>query len=524
MRGKRFFTIAIAALLLMAVPPGIVSAQQETPTASPTAAAELPLASIADGTWMVGNEVAAGIYSAQGGAECSWKRLSGFSGASEDTIAAGSGADRLIVEIVPTDRGFSTSGCGQWTLISAPSTPTPTATLTPTLTPTPAPTLTPTASPVPTPVVKIPKGWKRIEDDRLGYSLAVPFPWITFDLQSRLLDPIAGMLGGEEAVDLLGEFLDSPEGANIGILAIEPDISQLFARPPFPMFLNVSIAPLSDDVTADQLVAFVKRSAETMEDAQLHSIRTGAVNELPALQAVVTADLGGSIGLELSPHLVITVVRANQTAYVLTIATRSNSAADKQALINQIVGTFLPERRAQATPTATPTASATPTAEPAGLVKPGTHVVGTDIDPGVYVGMASAGVFCTWERLNNLKGDIESVIAIGVPEGLFYVEVVDSDLGFTTGCELLPIEQVPARADFLTSVPIGIYLVGRDIAPGLYRGEASQGALCTWERLNSVRGDIESVTAIGTPTGQYYVAVTSTDYAVHFGCPVEKVE
>ncbi len=524
MRGKRFFTIAIAALLLMAVPPGIVSAQQETPTASPTAAAELPLASISDGTWMVGNEVAAGIYSAPGGAECSWKRLSGFSGATEDTIAAGSGADRLIVEIVPADRGFSTSGCGQWTLISAPSTPTPTPAATLTLTPAPAPTLTPTASPVPTPVVKIPTGWKRIEDDRLGYSLAVPFPWITFDLQSGLLDPIASMLGGEEAVDLLREFLNSPEGANIGILAIEPDISQLFARPPFPMFLNVSVAPLSDDVTADQLVAFVKRSAEAMEDSQLQSIRAGAVNEMPALQAVVTADLGGSIGLELAPHLVITVLRANQTAYILTIATRSNSAADKQALINQIVGTFLPERRAQATPTAMPTASATPTAEPAGLVKPGTHVVGTDIDPGVYVGMASAGVLCTWERLNNLKGDIGSVIAIGVPEGLFYVEVLESDLAFTTGCELLPIAQVPARADFLTSVPIGIYLVGRDIAPGLYRGQASQGALCTWERLNSVRGDIESVTAIGTPDGQYYVAVTSTDYAVRFGCPVEKVE
>ena len=392
MHGKRLYTIAIAVLLLMAVSSGIASAQQETPTASPTAAAELPLAAIPDGTWMVGNEVAAGIYSAQGGAECSWKRLSGFSGASEDTIATGSGAVRLIVEIVPTDRGFSTSGCGQWTLVSAPSTPTltPTATHVATLKPTSTPT--PTASPVPTPVVKIPKGWKRIEDDRLGYSLAVPFPWITFDLQSRLLDPIAGMLGGEEAVDLLGEFLDSPEGANIGILAIEPDISQLFARPPFPMFLNVSVAPLPDNVTADQLVAFVKRSAETMEDAQLHSIRTGAVNGLPALQAVLTADLGGSIGLELSPHLVITVVRANQTAYILTIATRSNSAADKQALINQIVGTFLPERRApQAIPTATPTASATPAAEPAGLVKLGTHVVGTDIDPGVYVGMASAG-------------------------------------------------------------------------------------------------------------------------------------
>ena len=490
----------VAALVKVSIMPilatGYPSAQDSTTTATPTVRPELPLAAIPDGTWLVGQEVSAGIYTASGGEQCSWKRLSGFGGTSDDVIARAFGAVRPIVEIAPTDKGFMSSNCGQWTFISMPSTPTPSASLIPTSTPTPAAMLspttspTPTASPLPLPTVEVPKGWKRIEDDRLGYSLAVPFQWVTFDLQSGLLDPIASMLGGEEAVDLLREFLNSPEGANIGILAIEPDISQLFARPPFPMFLNVSVAPLSDDVTADQLVAFVKRSAETMEDAQLHSIRTGAVNEMPALRAVVTADLGGSIGLELAPHLVITVVRANQTAYILTIATRSNSAAAKQALINQIVGTFLPERRArQATPTAMPTASATPTAEPAGLVKPGTHIVGSDIDPGVYVGMASAGVLCTWERLNNLKGEIESVIAIGVPEGLFYVEVLDSDLGFTTGCELLPIEQVPARADFLTSVPIGIYLVGRDIAPGLYRGEASQGALCTWERLNSVRGD-----------------------------------
>ena len=245
MQFKRFWSIAIFVLILLATATDYASAQQETPTASATATIELPLAPIPDGTWMVGNEVAAGIYSAQGGAECSWKRLSGFSGASEDTIAAGSGAARLIVEILPTDKGFSTSSCGQWTLVSAPSTltPTPTATHVATLKPTSTPT--PTASPVPTPVVKIPTGWKRIEDDRLGYSLAVPFPWITFDLQSGLLDPIASMLGGEEAVDLLREFLNSPEGANIGILAIEPDISQLFARPPFPMFLNVSVAPLS---------------------------------------------------------------------------------------------------------------------------------------------------------------------------------------------------------------------------------------------------------------------------------------
>ena len=421
---------------------------------------------------------------------------------------------RPIVEITPTDNGFSTSGCGLWTLVKLPSTPTPTPTAALTSTSTPPSTLV--ASATPRPVVIIPQGWKRIEDDRLGYSLAVPFPWLTFDLQSRVLDPVANLLGGEDAMELLREFLDSPEGSSLGILAVEPDLSQLFASPPFPMFLNVSIAPMPDEVTAEQLVAFVKGSAETIDDVQLHSIRTGAVNEMPALQVVASADLSG-MDFDVAPHLVIMILRANQTAYILTIATRSNAASAKQALIDQIVGTFRPDLRAPtATPTAAPTDMPTPTPEPAGVVKPGTYLVVADIDPGIYVGLAPEGVLCIWERLNSLKGDFESIIAIGLPEGLFYVELLVSDVAVKTECELLPIEQVPARVEFLTSVPVGTYLIGRDIAPGLYKGEASQGALCTWERLNSLTGDFESIIAIGLPNGQYFVEVAPSDLAVRF--------
>ena len=522
MSGKRFWTIAIAVIMLMIAATGYASAQGQTPTTTPTATTELPLTAIPDGTWLVGDEVPSGIYSAAGGAQCSWKRLSGFGGTFDDTIAGDFGVVRPIVEITPTDNGFSTSGCGLWTLVKPPSTPTPTPAAA--LTPTPTSTPTLVASATPRPVVKIPQGWKRIEDDRLGYSLAVPFPWLTFDLQSRVLDPVASLLGGEDAKELLREFLDSPEGSSLGILAVEPDLSQLFASPPFPMFLNVSIAPMPDEVTAEQLVAFVKRSAETLDDVQLHSIRTGAVNEMPALQVVASADLSG-MGFDVAPHLVITILRANQTAYILTIATRSNAASAKQALIDQIVGTFRPDLRAPtATPTAAPTDMPTPTPEPAGVVKPGTYLVGADIDPGIYVGLAPEGVLCIWERLNSLKGDFESIIAIGLPEGLFYVELLVSDVAFKTECELLPIEQVPARVEFLTSVPVGTYLIGRDIAPGLYRGEASQGALCTWERLNSLTGDFESIIAIGLPNGQYFVEVAPSDLAVRFGCPVEKVE
>ena len=98
MRGKRFWTIAIAALVLMTAATGYASAQEETPTATPSVAHELPLAAIPDGTWLIGKEVSPGLYSASGGAQCSWQRLSGFGGTSDDVIASDFGAARPIVD------------------------------------------------------------------------------------------------------------------------------------------------------------------------------------------------------------------------------------------------------------------------------------------------------------------------------------------------------------------------------------------------------------------------------------------
>ena len=203
---------------------------------------------------------------------------------------------------------------------------TPSATATPTPLPSPPPTS------AADPDVQIPAGWKQIEDDRLGFSLAVPFTWLTFDLHSGALDPIAGLLGGKIATDFLREFLDSPEGKNLGILAIEPDITQLFANPPFPPFLNVSTAPWPEDLTAEHLVSFIQNSAENLAEVQVHSVMTGAVNGMPALRAVVTANLSG-MGFDIAPYVVVTVLRANQTAYILTVATRVQTAAVKQPLI-----------------------------------------------------------------------------------------------------------------------------------------------------------------------------------------------
>ena len=392
---------------------------------------------------------------------------------------------------------------------------------------TPSSTATPTPLPSPPPTsaadpdVQIPAGWKRIEDDRLGYSLAVPFTWLTFDLHSGALDPIAGLLGGKIATDFLREFLDSPEGKNSASSPSNLTSHNCSPTRPSRRFLNVSTAPWPEDLTAEQLVGFIQNSAENLADVQLHSVMTGAVSGMPALRAVVTANLSG-MGFDIAPYVVVTVLRANQTAYILTVATRVQTAAAKQPLIEQIVGTFRPTIQAQTE--ALPTALPTPASEAAGVVGPGTHLVGIDIAPGVYVGLASEGVLCTWERLNSLREASESIIAVDAHAGLFYVEVLEGDLAFETNCELSPIEDVPARAELLNSVPAGMYMVGRDITPGLYKGEAPTGSSCAWKRLNGLTGDLASVTSSGTPAGQYFVVVVASDQAVQFGCPVEKVE
>ncbi len=53
----------------------------------------------------------------------------------------------------------------------------------------------------------------------------------------------------------------------------------------------------------------------------------------------------------------------------------------------------------------------------------------------------------------------------------------------------------------------GVYDVGRDIKPGLYRSKGSG----TWERLKDTSGDLESVVASGTAGGVEYVQVAKSD-------------
>jgi hypothetical protein len=88
------------------------------PPPPPPAPPPPPPAGFGDGTYVVGQQVAAGRYQAPGGTGCYWERLSGFGGTLDEIIANDFGTTHVIVDIAPTDAGFSANGCGTFVAYS----------------------------------------------------------------------------------------------------------------------------------------------------------------------------------------------------------------------------------------------------------------------------------------------------------------------------------------------------------------------------------------------------------------------
>ena len=154
----------------------------------------------------------------------------------------------------------------------------------------------------------------------------------------------------------------------------------------------------------------------------------------------------------------------------------------------------------------------------------GPYAVCKEVAPGVYRGVASTDNPCTWERLADPKGGNDSVTAGRRYETPFYVEILDTDATFATGCELVPLELVVHPAPLLTSVPPGMYLVDKDLGPGMYEGNPGDGLFCFWQRLSNFREEEDSTIEWDIPGDEFAVEVSPSDYAVEFHCPMQKVE
>jgi len=224
-----------------------------------------------------------------------------------------------------------------------PVPPTDTPEPEPTDTPEPEPTDTPepTATPAPEPKVSIPSGWAAVKNDRLGYSFAVPRGWSVFDLQSGQLSQIMRFVS-PEAAKQVDDALTGPGGENAGHLGVQLAI---FSRPPIAAMAGVGIFPnLDDDISSEKLVEWLEKQLESLPlpvPVEVKSLEAGTTNNLPSISGVATADLA-SQGL-FKAHIVITALRANDTAYILVVAVPENQVQNRANEIKAIVGTFRPE-------------------------------------------------------------------------------------------------------------------------------------------------------------------------------------
>ena len=165
---------------------------------------------------------------------------------------------------------------------------------------------------------------------------------------------------------------------------------------------------------------------------------------------------------------------------------------------------------AAATTTAAPTSTVTTLPEPA--FGAGTHVVGEEVQPGVYeTGIVEGLRSCSWERLSGISGENEDIIASGEVANHDVVEIVDGDVAFGTDCDAwYPLTE---RDPLLTEIPEGKWVVGSHIMPGTY--EAPGGSTCSWERLSGLTGTPDDVIASDLPSGPAVVQIAEDDVAFY---------
>ena len=195
--------------------------------------------------------------------------------------------------------------------------------------------------------------------------------------------------------------------------------------------------------------------------------------------------------------------------------------------------TAIPTDTRMSTPTKTttplPSATQAPSATPdPNLIPAGTYLVGKELQPGLYRGRGGKDFInsCYWARLKDLKGNPDSVIANENSIGLFYVQVSKSDMVFKTDCKLTFLPALPGPVSpFPQSILPGMYLVGMDIQPGLYKGQAGADIIdsCYWERLKDLSDSQNSIIANENSVGQFQVRIYPGDIAVRTGCELTRV-
>jgi hypothetical protein len=159
------------------------------------------------------------------------------------------------------------------------------------------------------------------------------------------------------------------------------------------------------------------------------------------------------------------------------------------------------------TPTLYPTATPQPSRSTS--FGDGTWVIGNDIQAGTYRS-SKTGSGCYWERLSGFSGELDDIIANGVTDAIWVVEISSTDAGFSTERCGTWTEATSATTSSLTS-PFGdgMFLVGMDISPGTWKSPG--GDYCYWARLSGFSGELGHIKANGAGGSNNILTIEPAD-------------
>ena len=242
-----------------------------------------------------------------------------------------------VPTVTPTDAATAAPAAEQATVTATvPAAPQPTATSRAAAA---RPTATPTAQP--TPIVVIPNGFTAQVDSVRGYSLALPRGYALLDLRSAQFRNMANTLGMGAQLSTLTDFLDSPAGEMVGILAAADLPGMIFGGLPTILQVLVIDAPGATQETAQgSVTAVLSAQGGFLSNPVIEKIESATINNLPGVRAAVTGNLAGA-----NRPMAGTVVGllANEKLYVLIQLTETTKQTAKEPIFTQIIGTFRPE-------------------------------------------------------------------------------------------------------------------------------------------------------------------------------------
>jgi hypothetical protein len=200
-----------------------------------------------------------------------------------------------------------------------------------------------------------------------------------------------------------------------------------------------------------------------------------------------------------------TSIASTSTVPATTTSAPATATTSQAATTTTAAATTTTAAATTTTPAATTTSSLP---EPA--FGSGTHIVGEDIQPGIYeTGIVTELLGCEWQRLSGTSGAPDEVLATGQVANHDVVEILADDAAFDTNCEAW--YELSGIDRPMTTIPEGKWVVNTHIESGTF--SAPGGSNCAWARLSGLTGTEEEVIEAGTPTGPANVTIEPSDVA-----------